>query len=61
MAKANENLFCNCNSNWKLDRAIPYQRVHENDYQCMECELWMWHDAYYEDILFDLRNMNLIW
>ena len=47
MAKANENLFCNCNSNWELDRTIPYQRVHENDYQCMECELWMWHDAYY--------------
>lgn len=56
-------LFCGCNSNysyeslnWTHNRTQFDSRL---DNKCDICEYWPWHDSDHENMMFDLRNMNI--
>lgn len=51
--------FCNCNSSWG---AMPHE-VRWSDYIimldiCETCDKYVWYDADYENMMFDLKEMN---
>ena len=58
MARYDENTFCNCTSDWTRD---SFQKTTGHRLKCKYCYLFKWYDAYYEDMLYDLRSMNTIW
>ena len=57
-------IFCNCNSTWVVDfqtlvrRQQVISRSAYKEVQCPICGYIYWHDADYEDMMFDLRKMN---
>jgi hypothetical protein len=55
-------LFCNCNSSWEN---MPYEVrwsnfivMHVEYCFCDNCHRYFWYDAEYDNMIFDLRNMN---
>ena len=63
--------FCNCNSKWEYNPDINMLPDHKNrwfqqvnfiagDYTalCRKCMKWPWYDVHYENMMFDLKNMN---
>lgn len=54
------NLFCDCKSNWIVNFSSfnRYQVIVPNVKPCPICEYDYWYEALYEDMMFDLRNMN---
>ena len=62
--------FCNCNDKWDIS-AVRSWRSHRDDYQnvyntsmhdiCPWCRMYFWFSPIYEDMMWDLREMNLIW
>ena len=58
-------IFCECNSVWTYQFNNKFPKVQLNYSQelykqqfCDKCGYWKWYDSEYEDMMFDLRNMN---
>ena len=60
MARYDENIFCDCTSDWVIYN-VDYQRPTGYGLVCNRCGLFKWYNAYYENMLYDLRSMNQIW
>jgi hypothetical protein len=63
-------IFCNCNSEWISSSSFNYhkkQQVQTNYIQndphgsepCHKCDYWFWYDAVYENMMYDLKQMNI--
>lgn len=62
--------FCDCNSNWidtdfvgverqiQLNFTPEYYHMDYRSALCSRCQYWFWYDADYENMMFDLKNMN---
>lgn len=61
-------LFCQCNSYWEVYHCPDIAKKHiqvnyakdGNPYDgyCKRCRYYKWYDADYENMMFDLKNMN---
>lgn len=60
-------IWCDCNSNWELYFNINQistqvtggsTRIGISLGMCDVCGLFRWYDADYENMMFDLKNMN---
>lgn len=57
-------LFCRCNCTWEIDyapaylSAFQYVLVTEIPDMCLKCDTYYWYNPQYENMLFDLREMN---
>ena len=65
--------FCNCNSKWEFPgsgQKFKYQSCEYTEEQkiqvrnkglCPVCYMFSWYEPHYENMMYDLRNMNIIW
>jgi|GEM_PF-6778230 hypothetical protein len=57
-------VFCGCNSHWDPLRELlqlnflPEASDNDGPWFCQKCDYWRWHDAEYENMMHDLKQMN---
>ena len=49
-------LFCECTAKWHRPGGKHGQV--ETNQQCPYCNFYLWYDAYHENMLVDLKEMN---